>query len=314
MANPGYGKRSVSAPAEGPRRPADSSPFGHLPPRESHLATLIDRLPDGAAMDAKTLAKASPLYGQQAVRTALNELSRAGHLRRVRCLAATGDNGTRWIFRTHWSRTARDSEWWACFLAGDAVSEGGAPIGVRDVQPKPEQPAADASGEPQPQRRSHTSTAYRVLAQLGRTEPRLTLSAADCATLEPLVSEWFARGATGAQLTSALTSGLPESVHSPCGFVARRLRDKLPPEPEQEAPAGRVPRVILECTACGVPGRSEALPQGLCRACTEGSTLPGVVDGADTIDVHRHAAILRATLTTRHDTLQPPRLAGTRLP
>nr|BFD84524.1 hypothetical protein StreXyl84_39250 [Streptomyces sp. Xyl84] len=79
LAKPGYGKRS--APDQAPPRAGD---FDRLPARAAYLANLIDRLDENAAMDAKTLAKAQPLYGQQAVRSALNELSAAGHLRRVR--------------------------------------------------------------------------------------------------------------------------------------------------------------------------------------------------------------------------------------
>lgn len=88
MAKPGYGKRS--APDQKPPRRGD---FDHLAAREAYLAALLDRLCENAAMDAKTIAKAQPLYGQQSVRSALNELSRAGHLRRVRRRAETERNG-----------------------------------------------------------------------------------------------------------------------------------------------------------------------------------------------------------------------------
>uniref|UniRef100_A0AAU3H1H3 Uncharacterized protein n=1 Tax=Streptomyces sp. NBC_01401 TaxID=2903854 RepID=A0AAU3H1H3_9ACTN len=38
--------------------------------RERHIAGYVDRLPDGAAMDSKSPAKSSPLYGQMAVSSA----------------------------------------------------------------------------------------------------------------------------------------------------------------------------------------------------------------------------------------------------
>ncbi|GAA2912154.1 hypothetical protein GCM10020221_04790 [Streptomyces thioluteus] len=59
MARPGFGKRS--APAQAPRRKDD---FAHLPPREASIAAFIDRLPEGAAMDGKSLAAQLPAYGQ----------------------------------------------------------------------------------------------------------------------------------------------------------------------------------------------------------------------------------------------------------
>lgn len=315
MANPGYGKRSAPDSDDEPRRPAD---FSRLPVREAYLAALLDRLPEGAAMDAKTLAKAQPLYGQQAVRTALNELSRAGHLRRVRQLAAGDGTGTRWVFRSYWSRTAHDSEWWARFLGGDVPSPQAAPV---DVLPQTarESAAALPAGQSQPHLHqapgASPSIAYQALAQLGRTDPRLALSAAECEALESLAAEWFARGATITQLTSALTSGLPEAVHAPRAFLARRLRDKLPPAPVQVAQ--RAPRLILECTECGVPGRPEALPEGLCRACRPvavGAGIEGMIP-APGADVHRHAAGMRATLIARRDAPEPsppPHLAGNR--
>ncbi|WP_329335639.1 hypothetical protein OG866_17075 [Streptomyces sp. NBC_00663] len=247
MAKPGYGKRS--APDQQRPKPDD---FQNLPPREAYLASLIDQLPENAAMDAKTLAKAQPLYGQQAVRSALNELGRAGHLRRVRrrIPPAEGETGTRWVFHTFWSRTARDDEWWAGTLEGD-------------VTPEAAEPAAPEVSEDV----VRPSEAYDVLARLGLRDPRLALSAADCTALEELAGEWLARGMSPDQLSQVLTAGLPEQVHSPRAFVRRRLTDKLPPDRPVAAPSPR-PRSMMECTDCRVPGRPEALPGGLCRGCS----------------------------------------------
>ena len=283
MAKPGYGKRS--APDQAPPRADD---FAHLPPREAYLAGFLDRLSDNAAMDAKTIAKAQPLYGQQAVRSALNELSRHGHLRRVRRRAQPGetgaDNATRWVFHTYWSRTARSSEWWARFLAGDVPADtraDSAPEGasidvdeVDDVRPRTapgDVPPQAETEPPNPPARPHPTPAYTALARLGLHDPRLPLSAADCEALQALAEEWFARGATPAHLTRSLVAGLPEQVHSPRAFVQRRLRDKMPPErpAAPTEPASPGPRRLMECTDCGVPGRPEALPGGLCRGCRD---------------------------------------------
>ncbi|MFD9005193.1 hypothetical protein ACFV0T_30300 [Streptomyces sp. NPDC059582] len=254
MAKPGYGKRSV--PDQPPPRPAD---FGHLPAREAYLASLLDRLCENAAMDAKTIAKTQPLYGQQAVRSAFNELGRAGHLRRVRRRAEPGDGpatGARWVFHTYWSRTARDSEWWTRFLEGDARPAAAPETGSGDVPPRPSE---DAPGP---------SVASVTLARLGLREPRLALSAADCAALEQPAAEWLERGVTPEHLTQVLVAALPDHVYSPRAFVRRRLVDKMPPGRVADEP--RAPRLLMECTDCGVPGRPEALPEGLCRACRVG--------------------------------------------
>ncbi|MEV7975967.1 hypothetical protein [Streptomyces sp. NPDC086519] len=244
MANPGYGKRS--APDQHRRSVHD---FAHLPPREAAIAAYVDRLPDGADISVKTLAKQLP-YGQCALRTALNNLQRAGHLRRGREHLA--DSGSRrWITRSWWSRTARDDDWWAAFTRG--------------AVPEPEQ---------DPDRTRPTrSRAHILLAALGRTAPTLSLSQADCAALAPLLTEWFARGASDEYALQALTSGLPSPVHHPAALLRRRLTDKLPP-PEPVRPAARPPLRILECAKCGTPGRPEALPGGICGAC-RGERAPG---------------------------------------
>lgn len=230
-ANPGYGKQAVLG-----QRPPTNGDFTHLIPRDGAIAAYIDRLPNGADISVKTLAKTTP-YGQCALRTSLNRLVAAGHLRRGRECVARPD-GSRWITRTWWSRAPRDGDWWEAYLNGDAPDE--------ERPPKPTR-----------------SRAYVLLAALARTAPALTLSAAECAALAPLADEWFARGAGEAQLTRALTAGLPSPVHHPAAIVRIRLTDKLPPEPPPARPVLR----ILECAVCGAPGRSDVLRDGRCGPC-----------------------------------------------
>ena len=158
-----------------------------------------------------------PLYGQMAVGTALRALGVAGHLRHVRCLV--GDGGqSRWVTRTFWSRTARDNEWWDALprppdRAGAAPS-GDAPPGPapqlrppapprlrptpypthRPHRPRPATVRCRARRGPREPARPDPSPAYLALARLGRTEPRLALSAADCTALEGLAAAWLAPG------------------------------------------------------------------------------------------------------------------------
>ncbi|MFH0243054.1 hypothetical protein ACGRHY_11565 [Streptomyces sp. HK10] len=211
MAAPGYGKRS--APGQLHRKRGD---FEHLPPREASVAAHIDRLPDGAAIDTKTLARELPAYGQQAVRSALNALSRAGHLRRVR--ETVGEGRTQWVYRTYFSRTARDDAWWGAFLR-EGVQPGEAP----DTEREPEAGNAGNAEEVRPSRRAE---AYEVLAELGQADPRMTLSAAECEALAGPAAVWLERGASPGQLAMALTSGLPETVHCP-GAPARGRRPSV---------------------------------------------------------------------------------------
>lgn len=248
MAGPGYGKRS--APAQLPRGERD---FAHLPAREASIAAYLDRLPEGADISVKTLAKVLP-YGQCALRTALNRLQDAGHLRRgSECVAR--DECLLWVTRTFFSRTARDDAWWAAFTRGDVPPE-------------------------EPGQRPTRSRAFILLAALGRTAPPLTLSAADCAMLEPQVTEWFARGATEAELLHALTDGLPSPVHHAAALVRRRLTDKMPPE--RVAPAApQTVLLALECSDCRAPGGERALIGGRCGPCRgEPATRPVGPDGA----------------------------------
>ncbi|MFG2629023.1 MarR family transcriptional regulator [Streptomyces sp. NPDC048473] len=324
MAKPGYGKRS--APDQHPRRADD---FALLPERERYVAGFVDHLPDGAAMNVKALAKQLPLYGQQAVSSALTALSVAGHLRRVRRLVGEGDQ-VRWVFRTFWSRTARDNEWWADYLAAEDNRAGvGAepepePSTITPPPPwapmEPPVPALDESlpaavpvapAEPAvlPQPDSGCpSPAYLALAQLGRVDNRLALSAADCEALEGRATEWLARGVSTGYLTQALTAGLPAQVDSPVGFLRRRLNDKIPPAlpatPDPEAPAAPVRRVMVECTRCGAPGRPDALPDGLCRPCRQ--AVHGSAAAPDAVTEPAIERDVRAYVSELRDLLKVP--------
>ncbi|MYX15353.1 MarR family transcriptional regulator [Streptomyces sp. SID8374] len=159
MAKPGYGKRS--APDQHPRTRED---FALLPTRERYVAGFIDHLPEAAAMSVKVLAQQLPLYGQQAIGSALKALSVAGHLRRVRC--AVGREGqVRWVSRTFWSRTARDNEWWNAFLATERASFTGgtsptpAPTSATAPPPSPWMPEPTPGPGPGPEPVPHREPA-----------------------------------------------------------------------------------------------------------------------------------------------------------
>jgi hypothetical protein len=275
MARPGYGKRSTP----GRVRPT-AQDFAHLPAREAAVAAFIDRLPDGTDISVKGLAKVMP-YGQCALRTALNALQRAGHLRRgVEHLVQP--TGARWVTRTWFSRTARDGDWWGAFVAGDVVEtgEGGGVEAERVPEAEPEDPP-DEREDPVPAPvsvpvdRPVRSAAFEVLAAVGRRNPAVSLSASDCAALEPLAATWLERGATEEVLLCALTDGLPSPVHHPAGLLRNRLVSKLPPTPATSCTTrvARSPLRILECAKCGVPGRPEALEGGECGPC-RGEVMP----------------------------------------
>ncbi|MGW2558381.1 hypothetical protein ACWCXB_03850 [Streptomyces sp. NPDC001514] len=264
MANPGYGKRTV--PDQHPHTAAD---FAHLPPREASIAAYIDRLKDGADISVKTLAKVLP-HGQCALRTALNAIQAAGHLRRGREHLA-GSGSQQWVTRTWWSRTPRDDAWWAAFRRGDV---------------------------PDDRQRPTRSRAMILLVALGREAPVMSLSAVECAQLAPLVEEWFARGATEKQVLGALTTGLPAPVIHPAGLARRRLTDKLPPEP---IPTGPPPLRLLECGKCGAPARAESLRGGDCGPCRGEPNPAPRTNTLSAAQVHAHMTEVRAAATRPYE-------------
>lgn len=260
MAKAGYGKRD--APDQAPPRADD---FAGLEPREAAIAAYVDRLPEGAAIGYKVLAEELPDYGQQACRSALDRLTRAGHLRRIRVHVTVADGQMRWVTRTYFSRTARDADWWAAHVRY---------VRGMDAPGQPPAPAAAETVEkPEPGVRAPRSEAYDVLAGLGRREPRLQLSEGDCVELEHLVGEWLARGAGREQITRALTSGLPESVHSAGPLLRKRLETKMPPtpapRPEKDHPSEQIVGMVMMCLFCDEDETTTTLDHGVCLDCKE---------------------------------------------
>ncbi|MFD4221626.1 hypothetical protein [Streptomyces griseus] len=272
MAKVGYGKRD--APDQAPPRAAD---FAGLEPREAAIAAYVDRLPEGAAIGYKVLAEELPDYGQQACRSALDRLTRAGHLRRIKVHVTVSDGQMRWVTRTYFSRTARDAAWWAAhvrFVRGmDAPGQPPAPAAVSTSTSTSTEPAEEPRPQPEPGVRAPRSEAYDVLAGLGRREPRLQLSEGDCVQLEHLVGEWLARGAGREQITQALTSGLPESVHSAGPLLRKRLETKMPPSPaplpEKDHPGEQIVGAVIMCLFCDEDETTTTLDHGVCLDCKE---------------------------------------------
>ncbi|MEV7089337.1 hypothetical protein AB0O07_26175 [Streptomyces sp. NPDC093085] len=142
-------------------------------------------------------------------------------------------------------------------------------------------------------------SATELLLSLGRREPRLVLGAVEAVRLAPLVEEWRGCGASDAQVTQALTAGLPTPVLSPPGLIADRLRRKMPAPPPPPVPGARPPvRDARECPECRAP----LPPSGTCRACApppRNAAARGFADAAK-----RGGALARAALAP------PPRAAA----
>ncbi|MFJ1649180.1 hypothetical protein [Streptomyces sp. NPDC088258] len=167
-------------------------------------------------------------------------------------------------------------------------TENGTGIGIEDGRPNPQRTstapepltapvASTAPATPEPSTAPATpepatpepSTAYRVLARLGRTEPRMTLSAADCSALEALAAEWLARGATPDHITRSLTTGLPQPMHSPGAIARVRLENHMPPLPSSASQPAYISRAVLTCISCDNDETTTLLLRGVCVDCRE---------------------------------------------
>ncbi|MFF3561922.1 hypothetical protein ACFYXS_17925 [Streptomyces sp. NPDC002574] len=226
-------------------------------------------LPEESRETLQTIGEKMP-EGRIALRRARQQLEAEGyvHTRRNQC-PRTGRWTTHVLVSNVALRTAEEIE--AAFAPpGDRVPTVGAPAG-RAVGASPKGKNTQEDDTPHPAA-PLVARAAAVLHRVGRMEARLALGVAEAAQLAPLAARWLANGASEVELRTAVTAGLPSAVHSPAGFIARRLRDKLPAprtRADPAAPAAPLP----ECAGCGDPlPRGQAT--GVCAPCTGAVPLP----------------------------------------
>ncbi|MGW5353611.1 hypothetical protein ACWERV_24250 [Streptomyces sp. NPDC004031] len=217
------------------------------------LAVYIQSLPDGAPVSVKALAARFP-EGEITVRKALNELQAAGYLERRRVPLGGGRFATRAF--------AYDRPGGAP-ASGPGRRRTGAGRGrTGPGRTKPSRPAAE---RPAPV----TSPAADLLARLRLADPRLLLSAGDIARLAPSVETWLARAVPPAEVTRALTAGLPPSptpIHAPSRLLAHRLTAHLPPPLPPEPRRAPRPAPLRTCDGCERAFRTED-PTARCADC-----------------------------------------------
>ncbi|MFF7254779.1 hypothetical protein [Streptomyces microflavus] len=251
-------------------------------PRLSHTArgilALVLSLPSGVKENVRTLSDNYP-QGRSAVAKAVKELREFGY----------------WV-----TKTARDEETRQIVstvdvyelpqlssgpvptrpVTGRAATRkaGTSPVGEKDSSKDgdknppfpPAEPVEDADASHAADRGEGSSTkddrqaaeAARILRRLGSIDTRLRLADRQVSKLTPQVADWLDRGATIAQITDAITQGLPAKVYSAARLIADRL-DRKRPERKREW------RQTYDCPECRNP-----LPfgqdTGICAGCATG--------------------------------------------
>ncbi|GAA2715199.1 MULTISPECIES: hypothetical protein [Streptomyces] len=208
-----------------------------------------------------------------------------------------------------WPRQGARGRWVTEQLVSSVPLSAEEAVAVRDGKPptddvptvgEPERRAVGRSQEkngenipnpPLPQ----AERAALALAAVSHGERRLRLSGRDVRALVPLAAEWFARGATLGELRTALTSGLPDVVHSPAGLARNRLVRKMP-DPVPALPAAPRPNPPRPCLGgCGRVFRAVA-DEDCCRDCRQeaAADVSGAVEAT-----RRGIAAVRAALCPR---------------
>ncbi|MFF9076728.1 hypothetical protein ACF1BP_27655 [Streptomyces sp. NPDC014735] len=233
-------------------------------------------------MSIKDLAKQLPLYGQQAVGKALAALGIAGHLRRVLC--PVGDDGTvRWAYRTFWSRTAHDNEWWATYLAsmeGQADSDHPASPEFTAPVPRPLKPAvqAPASQDPAvPQSAALEPAALEPASQEPAAQGPVVRKPVvqEPVVQEPVVQEFAGPASTGPECDVPASTGperdVPASIAPGC----------VVPEPRSAEGASEAFAPVPEAAAPTFPAVSAALPASVEPTASAASVVPAAPVPAD---------------------------------
>ncbi|WP_235449868.1 helix-turn-helix domain-containing protein [Streptomyces sioyaensis] len=223
------------------------------------VGTHILSLPEGAAVDIRTLAARFP-EGRDRIAFALRELEAHGYVERVRERTADG----RVITRTYAHNAPDVPGQEEAAPPPPAPAEPRRPVRAAQAPgPAVEAPVEAPSGE-------HHAPARALLAALRRTDDRLTLPARDVRRLAPAVAAWFENGATAAAVHRTLTAALPPDLKNPAGLLAHRLRELLPPPlpTGREAAPGAgapLPPPLQTCDGCDRAFR--AREPGRCRDC-----------------------------------------------
>lgn len=86
------------------------------------------------------------------------------------------------------------------------------------------------------------AVAERVLLSLRHEQRQLHLGVPEARSIAGLAAEWLRRGVTTADLRRALCNGLPpQGVRTAVGFLAHRLKEKLPAAPRERGSAAAAP-------------------------------------------------------------------------
>ncbi|MET7679128.1 hypothetical protein [Streptomyces sp. NPDC005423] len=235
------------------------------------VLTYLLSLPGEARVTIRTLADQRK-EGRSRIAAALHELEDSRYLRRVvRKNPESGQLFTVYeVFDTPYEDgpPAGEEEKVENLASGelaDAPSDA-LPSGEQTREQEPPSPPPEAELS------ERTALAAKLLGSLGRTEPRLTLGAADAVRLAPLVEEWRERGATSAQVRAAPTDGLPRRMYSPGAIVENRPRRKCPPAPIPAPAAAPVATAGGESRKPGATAYREAARRGgeLARALLQG--------------------------------------------
>ena len=236
------------------------------------VAAYILSLPDGAPVSIAALCEHFT-EGEILVSRALRELESAGYLVRRRERGPGGVIRTRTYFYD--------------------VPGGGSP-----TPPTPPSPARTAKPAPAPEPEvvseavpAETASladaderAVTILASLRIADPRLILSRREVAALAPAVGQWLAAGVGPAQITVALTSGLPDRLRTrPARILAWRLSEPPLPAPTPTPIAAPKPLPALPWRNCD--GCERALrpttPGKLCLECRTAASASASASGEE---------------------------------
>ncbi|MEU3553805.1 helix-turn-helix domain-containing protein [Streptomyces fragilis] len=181
-----------------------------------------------------------------------------------------------------WRRRSRKPDW-ETGRASAAADAGVKAAAATEEEGAGEQVASGVAAAAGAAQATREAEAARILRRLEAVDPRLRLGERQVHELVPAVCRWLGRGATVAEITEALTQGLPSKLYSARRILADRLERKLP------APRRR----WKSYAECGSPGCGSLLPEGqeagICAGCAVGSVEYFAIDCATGV-VTDHAA------------------------